>query len=43
MGLHGLLRSRAADLVGIANGIDDTVWDPATDPQPARAATTPSA
>ena len=32
MGLHGLLRSRAADLVGIANGIDDTVWDPASDP-----------
>ena len=32
MGLHGLLRSRAADLVGIANGIDDGVWDPAADP-----------
>ncbi len=31
MGLHGLLRSRSADLVGIANGIDDQVWNPATD------------
>ncbi len=37
MGLDGLLRARAADLVGIVNGIDDTVWDPATDPAlPAR-------
>ena len=32
MGLHGLLRTRSADLVGIVNGIDDTVWDPASDP-----------
>ncbi len=32
MGLHGLLRSRAEHLVGIANGIDDGVWDPASDP-----------
>ena len=31
MGLHGLLRSRARDLVGITNGIDEEVWDPATD------------
>jgi phosphoglucomutase len=31
MGLHGLLRSRADDLVGIANGIDDRVWDPSAD------------
>jgi len=37
MGLHGLLRSRADDLVGIVNGIDDTVWDPATDPHLAAA------
>jgi starch synthase len=31
MGLHGLLRSRARDLVGITNGIDEEVWDPAAD------------
>ena len=31
MGLDGLLRSRAAVLIGIVNGIDDEVWDPATD------------
>ncbi|HVY13581.1 MAG TPA: glycogen synthase GlgA [Rhodopila sp.] len=32
MGLDGVLRLREDDLVGILNGIDDTVWDPATDP-----------
>jgi starch synthase len=32
MGLDGLLRTRAHDLTGILNGVDDTVWDPATDP-----------
>jgi starch synthase len=32
MGLDGLLRTRAADLSGIVNGIDETVWNPATDP-----------
>jgi starch synthase len=33
MGLDGVLRAREADLVGILNGIDETVWDPQTDPQ----------
>jgi phosphoglucomutase len=32
MGLHGLLRGRARDLVGITNGIDTAVWDPERDP-----------
>jgi starch synthase len=32
MGLAGLLRSRAAVLSGILNGIDTAVWDPAADP-----------
>ncbi len=32
MGLDGLLRTRAADLVGITNGLDTEVWDPARDP-----------
>lgn len=31
MGLDGLLRARARDLSGILNGIDDEVWNPATD------------
>jgi starch synthase len=31
MGLDGLLRTRAADLTGILNGIDVSVWDPLTD------------
>lgn len=31
MGLAGLLRSRAAQLTGILNGIDTEVWNPATD------------
>lgn len=31
MGLDGLLRSRGADVSGILNGIDETVWDPAAD------------
>lgn len=31
-GLDGLLRTRAHDLAGILNGVDDTVWNPGTDP-----------
>lgn len=31
MGLDGLLRSRASVLSGILNGIDERVWDPASD------------
>jgi len=31
-GLDGLLRSRAHDLSGILNGVDDAVWNPQTDP-----------
>ena len=36
-GFDGILRTRAKDLVGILNGIDVDVWNPATDPRlPAR-------
>ena len=31
MGLDGLLRTRAAEVVGILNGIDTDVWNPSTD------------
>ncbi|MCX7897329.1 MAG: glycogen synthase GlgA [Rhodocyclaceae bacterium] len=31
MGLGGLLAARAADLVGIVNGIDTEIWNPARD------------
>ncbi len=30
-GLDGLLRERKADLYGVLNGIDENVWNPATD------------
>ncbi|WP_099045488.1 glycogen synthase GlgA [Pseudoponticoccus marisrubri] len=36
MGLQGVLRARAADFVGILNGIDETVWSPADDPHLAK-------
>jgi len=32
MGFDGLLRARPDHLTGVANGIDVTVWNPATDP-----------
>jgi starch synthase len=32
MGLGGLLRERSRDVSGILNGVDTSVWDPATDP-----------
>ena len=32
MGLEGVIASRAADLHGILNGVDEDVWDPRTDP-----------
>jgi len=31
-GLHGSLTARRADLVGILNGVDTEIWNPATDP-----------
>ncbi|HLM73327.1 MAG TPA: glycogen/starch synthase, partial [Polyangiaceae bacterium] len=31
-GLDGVLRTRAHDLHGVINGIDDDLWNPATDP-----------
>ena len=31
-GLHGALSSRSNDLVGILNGVDTEIWNPATDP-----------
>lgn len=33
MGLDGVMRHRRSDLSGILNGIDETVWNPATDPE----------
>ena len=32
IGMDGILRARRADLIGIVNGIDEDVWNPATDP-----------
>ncbi|MFY7974885.1 MAG: glycogen synthase GlgA [Rubrivivax sp.] len=31
-GLDGVIRGRGADVVGILNGIDEALWNPATDP-----------
>ena len=31
-GMHGVFSDRRADLYGIVNGIDTTLWDPSTDP-----------
>ena len=41
MAMDGLLRKRAADLVGIVNGIDEKVWDPAADSAIAQAFNAP--
>jgi len=41
MGLDGLIRSRAGDLVGILNGIDTVSWDPTKDTAIARPYRTP--
>lgn len=35
-GLQGVLSQRSGDLVGILNGVDTDVWNPATDPHLAR-------
>ncbi len=35
-GLHGILGSRAGDLVGILNGVDTEIWHPTTDPHIAK-------
>ncbi len=32
-GLEWLTRQRAGDLIGITNGVDYQIWDPATDPE----------
>ena len=34
-GLDGVMRFRGRDLVGVLNGIDETVWNPAKDPHTA--------
>jgi starch synthase len=36
-GMEGVLRARKDDLVGILNGIDTEIWNPATDPNLSRA------
>jgi starch synthase len=41
MGLDGVVRARSADVAGILNGIDTTIWNPATDPHLAKGYSTP--
>ena len=41
MGLDGLLRERALDVLGILNGVDETVWIPRATPASPRATTKP--
>lgn len=41
MGLDGVIRARGADMSGILNGIDKSVWDPANDPNIATPYNTP--
>ncbi|MFQ6551851.1 glycogen synthase GlgA [Aestuariibius insulae] len=33
MGLDGVMRARSGDLSGILNGIDEAIWNPASDPE----------
>lgn len=33
MGLQSALQARGGDLIGVLNGIDDTIWDPSIDSQ----------
>ncbi|MEF3046694.1 glycogen synthase GlgA [Pseudotabrizicola sp. L79] len=34
MGLQGVMAARKADVLGILNGVDTTIWDPAAEPTP---------
>ncbi len=39
LGMDGILRHRKDDLIGILNGVDEGVWNPATDPDITRYST----